>query len=279
MTVRDAIHIFQISQKNLHRKRTTDSYRYLLEHLEKHFTDSHVEAITPDQIYQFLEALTEHMAKSTRRLRYAQVKAFFNFLINEKSIPIKNPCQDSIMVKAFKSPRMKQKDILSRESVDEIIYRSKKIRDRLILELQARCGMRIGEVLNIRASDVTDRKLMIRQPKSGKDIEVAFMTESIAKRLSEYVRGCQHEPESRIFPICYSSALSMVRKLGEKVGIQIRPHDLRRYSATHASRNGIPLEVVSKVLLRHQDLKTTQMYLGKITDTEAIRWMDVLHGN
>jgi integrase/recombinase XerD len=92
-----------------------------------------------------------------------------------------------------------------RENVDEIIYRSKKIRDRLILELQAKCGMRIGEVLNIRVTDIMDRKLMIRQPKSGKDSEVAFMIESIAKRLSEYVRGCQHDPESRIFPICYSS--------------------------------------------------------------------------
>jgi site-specific recombinase XerD len=94
MTVRDAIHIFQISQKNFHRKRTKDSYRYLLEHFENHFTDSHVEAITPDQIYQFLEALTEHTAKSTRRLRYAQLKAFFNFLINEKRHFMKNPCQD-----------------------------------------------------------------------------------------------------------------------------------------------------------------------------------------
>jgi hypothetical protein len=56
MTVRDAIQIFQIAQKNLHRKRTRDSYRYLLEHLENHFTDSHVEAITTDHIYQFLEA-------------------------------------------------------------------------------------------------------------------------------------------------------------------------------------------------------------------------------
>ena len=120
---------------------------------------------------------------------------------------------------------------------------------------------------------------MIRQPKSGNDIEVAFMTESIAKRLSEYVRGCQHDPDSRIFPICYSFTLSMGRKLGDKVGIKIRPHDLRRYSATHASRNGIPLEVASKVLLRHQDIKTTQMYLGKITDMEAIKWMDVLHSN
>ena len=46
----------------------------------------------------------------------------------------------------------------------------------------------------------------------------------------------------------------------------------------YASRNGVPLEVVSKVNLRHQDLKTTQIYLGKISDSEAIRWMDNLHG-
>jgi site-specific recombinase XerD len=60
--------------------------------------------------------------------------------------------------------------------------------------------------------------------------------------------------------------------------LKVRPHDLRRHSATYASRNGVPLEVISKVLLRHQDLKTTQMYLGKISEAEALRWMDVLHG-
>jgi len=43
-------------------------------------------------------------------------------------------------------------------------------------------------------------------------------------------------------------------------------------------RNAVPLEIISKVILRHQDLKTTQVYLGKISDTEAIRWMDILHG-
>jgi hypothetical protein len=35
---------------------------------------------------------------------------------------------------------------------------------------------------------------------------------------------------------------------------------------------------VSKVILRHQDLKNTQMYLGRISEAEALRWMDVLHG-
>jgi len=57
----------------------------------------------------------------------------------------------------------------------------------------------------------------------------------------------------------------------------IRLHDLRRHLATYVSRNGIPLEVISRIILRHSDLKTTQMYLGKITDTEAIRWVDVLY--
>jgi integrase/recombinase XerD len=66
--------------------------------------------------------------------------------------------------------------------------------------------------------------------------------------------------------------------LGDNLNIHVSPHDLRRYSATYASRNGVPLEVVLKVILRHQDLKTTQIYLGKISDSEAIRWMNNLHG-
>jgi hypothetical protein len=39
---------------------------------------------------------------------------------------------------------------------------------------------------------------------------------------------------------------------------------------TYASRNGVPLEIVSKVMLRHPDLKTTQVYLGKVSEHEAI---------
>ena len=70
----------------------------------------------------------------------------------------------------------------------------------------------------------------------------------------------------------------MINKLGKKVGIKLNPHDLRRQSATFASRNGVPLEVISKMLLRHQNLKATQVYLGKISDSEAIRWMDNLYG-
>ena len=32
-------------------------------------------------------------------------------------------------------------------------------------------------------------------------------------------------------------------------------------------------------MLRHQNLMTTQIYLGKVSEHEAIRWMAILHGN
>ena len=62
------------------------------------------------------------------------------------------------------------------------------------------------------------------------------------------------------------------------VGVRLRPHDLRRHAATYASRSGTPLEIVSKVILRHSNLQTTQRYLGKVSDVEAMRWIDSIHG-
>ena len=218
--------------------------------------------------------MAEGRARTTARLRYAQLKAFFNFIIERTHASMTNPCNDPLLSKTFRAPRMKQREIIGREVIDEIIYRCRKARDRLILELQARCGMRIGEVLGLRASDVNGRRLTIRRPKSGRDEESAFMPETVAGRLNAYRETQNILPDQRLFPICYSTARSLVKRLGDKMNVKIRPHDLRRHSATYASRNGIPLEVISKVILRHQDLKTTQMYLGRISEAEAFAgWM------
>ncbi|MBW2238862.1 MAG: site-specific integrase, partial [Deltaproteobacteria bacterium] len=81
-----------------------------------------------------------------------------------------------------------------------------------------------------------------------------------------------------IFPICYETARSMAKKAGDVVGIHLRPHDLRRHAATFARRSGVPPEIVSKIILRHANLSTTQLYLGKISDVEAIRWIENIHG-
>ncbi len=104
------------------------------------------------------------------------------------------------------------------------------------------------------------------------------MPEQIAKRLTEYITENNLDPDDHLFPVCYSTVRSLIKKLGDNFHIKMSPHDFRRHSATYASRNGVPLEIISKVLLRHHDLKTTQIYVEKINHSEAIRWMDMLHG-
>ncbi len=277
MKLKEAISLFGYHQHSNLKARTVRSYRPLLQRFEGQFGERSFDSIGSDEVFHFLERVTGNHSKSTRRLRYAQLKAFFNFLIEKCNLDTKNPCNAPLLSKAFKTPRQVVRRILDREIVEELIYNTKTLRDRLMVELQARCGLRIGESLKIKASDVLDRKLILKEPKSGKESEVAFMPEQIAKRLYEYIKQENLFPEDRVFPICYSTARMMIKRLGEKMNVVLTPHDLRRYSATYASRNGVPLEIVSKVILRHQDLKTTQAYLGKVAESEAIRWMDVLH--
>jgi integrase/recombinase XerD len=169
-------------------------------------------------------------------------------------------------------------EIIEKETVDEIIFRTIKIRNRLMLELMARGGMRIGEVLKLTLKDIQDRKLTLREPKSGKEYEMVFIPRKVADRLRDYATHRCKSPEDRIFPISYEAARMMVSKAGKMVGIHLRPHDLRRHSATYASRSGVPIEIVSKVILRHANLSTTQRYLGTISDVEAIRWIENIYG-
>jgi integrase len=278
MTLKEAITLFNYHQRSNLKPRTVRSYQPLLQRFEAEFGERSFDSIGSDEIFQFLERVTGDRSKSTRRLRYAQLKALFNFLIDKCNLNIKNPCDAPLLSKAFKTPKQVSRRILDREIVEELIYNTQTLRDRLILELQARCGLRIGEALKIKVSDVVDRKLVLNEPKSGKELEVAFMPEQIAKRLHDYIQQEDLTPGDRLFPICYSTARALIKQLGGRLNVVLTPHDLRRYSATYASRNGVPLEIVSKVILRHQDLKTTQAYLGRVTESEAIRWMDVLHG-
>jgi integrase/recombinase XerD len=278
MKTKEAITLFQTYQRSSHRKRTLQSYLPMLNQFKALYGETVFENLGSDEVFRFLESLTQGLARSTRRLRYAQLKSLFNFVINRCDLDMKNPCNTSLLSKTFRTPKQSPRKIFDKEAIDEIIYNTKNLRDRLILELQARCGLRVGESLKIRVSDISKRKIVLREPKSGKEAEAAYMPEPIANRLEEYVRTQKLGPDDRLFPVSYSKVRSMIKELGAHLKMSIRPHDLRRHSATYASRNGVPLEIVSKVILRHQDLKTTQAYLGKVSETEAIRWMDIIHG-
>ena len=48
--------------------------------------------------------------------------------------------------------------------------------------------MRVGEVLNLAPRDIEERKIIIRDPKSGREAEVVFIPQKVADRLKEYIR-------------------------------------------------------------------------------------------
>lgn len=167
---------------------------------------------------------------------------------------------------------------MDKETVDEIIFRTTHLRDRIMLELMAKGGMRIGEVLKITPQDIAENKLTIHKPKSGREKEFVFIPRKLKNRLKEYVSECIIPFAQRIFPISYTAAWSLVKRAGRIIKINLKPQDLRRHAATYASRSGTPIEIVSKVILRHADLSTTQRYLGKVDDLEATRWVENLYG-
>jgi integrase/recombinase XerD len=260
------------------KRNTIRNYELLLFKFCDQFGHRDLESITSEEVLAFLTRFTEGTKQSTRRLRYSLLSAFFNFIRNSTDPQLQNPCDTPVLKKLFKNPKPNHWKIPEKEVVDEIIFRTVNPRDRIILELMARGAMRVGEVLKLKPDHIEDRKLVLFNPKSGKEAEVVFIPQKVADRLKEYVRTKGIERDRRIFPITYPAARAVVKKAGKLVGIKVSPHDLRRHAATYASRSRTPIEIVSKIILRHANLQTTQRYLGKVSDTEAMRWIDNLHG-
>jgi len=190
------------------------------------FPDKELDSISSEEILSFLTGLNNTCKQLTKHTRYAYLKALFNFIRNNLDAQLQNPCDTPMLKKLFRPGKLSPWQIHEKEVIDEIIFRTIKVRNRLILELMARGGMRVGEVLKLTAMDVDDQKLTIRNPKSGKSAEVVFIPKKLADRLKNYLRARGTEGGQRIFPITYTAARVMVKKAGAMVGVHLRPHDL-----------------------------------------------------
>ncbi len=245
-----------------------------MDRFSSRFGDQDLQSVTPDQILTFLVQITEGQKQTTKRFKFILLKTLFNFIKNATDSSFVNPCDSSILKKTFRHSKGRQRTIIEKDVMDEIIFKTDNPRNRLMLELMARGGMRIGEVLKLRAMDVEDCKLFLLNPKSGRQNEVVFIPKKVADRLREYIRLKNITADEKIFPIGYTRARQIVKKAGRKIGVEISPHDLRRHAATYASRSGATIEIVSKIILRHANLSTTERYLGKVSDSEAMRWIE-----
>jgi integrase/recombinase XerD len=266
-----------VSQSSF-KKNTIRTYQSVLSRLTAKFGERELGSLTPEEILSFLTEINQRTNQLTKRTRYSQLTSLFNFVTQNLDPNFRSPCDTPMLKKLYRPPGPIRWTILEKEVVDEIIFRTTKPRNRLILELMARGGMRIGEVLKLTPNDTEGRKLTLRAPKSGKEREIVFIPQKIADRLKQYISRKAVAHDQRIFPISYTAGREVVNKAGKAVGIHLKPHDLRRHAATYASRSGVPIEIVSKVILRHANLSTTQRYLGMVSDVEAMRWIDNLYG-
>ena len=278
MKVSDAIN-YCINYHKIHsRPNTLANYEYLLRKFGERYQSKQIDTITSEDIIDFLANITHGKKQNTKWSRYTVLSAFFNLIKNTQNLNLQNPCLSPSVRNCFQKPKASHWKIFDKDIIDEAIFRTLSIRNRLLLELMARGAMRISEVLGLKPLDIDGQKLHLHSPKSGRELEIVFIPQKLSIRLMNYVRDNSIPENQLIFPLTYAGARKIVIKVGRMVNIHLRPHDLRRHAATYASRSGVPIEIVSKVLLRHTDLSTTQRYLGKVSDHEAIRWIESLHG-
>jgi integrase/recombinase XerD len=275
ITVDNGVKAYMSYHKAHSRPNTIRSFSYTLSRFLDLFSGTDITAVPEADVAIFLEVVTDGLAQSTKSNRAGHLSAFFNFVKDTFNIDFTNPCSKGLIKKLYKQPRHTPPELLDKEIVDEIIYRTQG-RERMMLELMGRTAMRVGEVMSMRPRDlnIDVSTIGIEQPKSGRYGEVVYLPQRMMRRMDDYVREHGIGANDRIFPISYTTAYRMVKRLGGDVGVKLRPHDLRRHAATQASRSGVPLEMVSKVILRHADIATTQRYLGKISVAEASRMIE-----
>jgi len=72
--------------------------------------------------------------------RYSHLEAFFDFIRNDVDQDFRNPCDTPMMRRLFRDRGLVRWHTIEKETVDEVIFKTVKCRNRLMLELMARGG-------------------------------------------------------------------------------------------------------------------------------------------
>jgi integrase/recombinase XerD len=158
-------------------------------------------------------------------------------------------------------------NVLSKEEVGAIIKSLKNIKHRNMISLIYSCGLRRGELLNLKITDIDSNRglLIIRQAKGNKDRIVPLSTKTIVM-LREYYKI--YRPKAWLFEgqngnEQYSErSLQLVLKHALELARIKKPvtlHWLRHSYATHLLENGTDLRYIQEIL-GHKSSRTTEIY-------------------
>lgn len=156
---------------------------------------------------------------------------------------------------------------MSKEEVKAILQAHQNVKHLAMLDLIYACGLRRGELLNLKLVDINSNRglLRINQGKGNKD-RVVPISEKILELLREYY--LYEKPKVYLFEgeklgekYSEGSIQKVLKKALEKAKIKkpVTLHWLRHSYATHLLENGTDLRFIQE-LLGHNSSKTTEIY-------------------
>lgn len=221
-----------------------------------------------------LEAFIEHVQDgglkiSTVRTKLAFLIAFLHFLMEQE-----------VISGAFLRKRIQLKlpELLPRAmnpaDVKKLLSVIDDIRDRALILLLLRTGIRIGEALGLRLNDLDmrDRKVHLFQGEKNSMGRVVYLSEDVLSALKLWLRQRDQNKEFVFYgqgnkPVCYSTGRSRFVKYIQKAGLEQKGytvHCLRHTFASELLNAGMRLECLQQ-FLGHQDIEVTRRY-ARLTD-------------
>jgi integrase/recombinase XerD len=150
------------------------------------------------------------------------------------------------------------------------------LRNRCLLELMYRGGLRVGEALALapRDVDLSSGTVRVLDGKGGDG--TGYFDESVRPWLEQWVRERRHysHKDSPLFctlkgnPVSVRYVEAMVKRMAKRAGITstVTPHVLRHTFATELLDEGANIRQVQEAL-RHADVSTTMIYTH-VLDTQ-----------
>ncbi|MBK9284234.1 MAG: site-specific integrase [Sphingobacteriaceae bacterium] len=239
---------------------TVNTYCEALGIFFRYFKNKTVEEITNQDLINFNNAyiLANQLSASFQNQIINAIKLFYNIIENKKLDP-------SIIYRPKREKKLP--NVLSKEEVKLILKAHANVKHRVMLSLIYSCGLRCGELLNLKPADIDSKRnlLIVRQGKGKKDRITPLSTKTI-----EMLRGYYETYRPKVFlfegmkvgePYDSRSLQAVLKQALEKVGINkpVTLHWLRHSYATHLLENGTDLRYIQEVL-GHSSSRTTEIY-------------------
>ena len=156
-------------------------------------------------------------------------------------------------------PRLSQSlpKALSRRELQRFFNAIEDPKYKLIAEILYKTGLRISELLDLRAEDVdyAEGRILVRG--KGKKERIVYLDHELARKMKD----CAKKKRGRLFPVTASAVQTYFRQTSRRAGLNrnITPHMLRHTFATRLLELGMDIRLI-KEILGHSDVSTTQIY-------------------